>query len=787
MAKTFKAEFATPEQIATICEKMQTVERVRASDRAWIDVLANGGRPYTPDEVEKFQIQINVNWGGLRKIIQTANSQVNNALIYKDKFFTATSVNGPIEKRERYSTVFTSNINDLLKRGKTGRQHMNLLKSRNAAVTLHGVGPIMWRNAYGLIGRFVPLENLLIPTDTLSDFSNLGQFAINMELTQAEFFDQTHGDHVDKRWNVAACRKILDDLAKPLDNTHTATFADQPEKRIEQFKQNRCYYDSDAASTVKLRFFFYKNPEKGEWYRCVILKEGTSNQPEKKDFIYDGRDTPFAENLSHILHVQFGDNNLCAPLKYHSVRGLGAILYSAEECNNRILCETVQHTLLNLKTFLRIQNPSDRDRPKMLDLSQYSVVEDGVSIIPASERHQIDPRLVEYVQSQLRMIMSEGSTSYVQDVNKQSSQPETATKTNALVQTANVQVSAMLQSLYAQEVFYYEEIVRRALDKKCEEPAVVGFRNKCKKDGIPDELMVVSNWQIDPERVLGGGDQFLANQEANALLSQSQRFDPTSQRTILRKWATTTTRNPAMGDLLVPNDPTKATPGTVAAEDVFGTLMEGIPASIREGIDRTTYVESMIGMLGSKVQMITAIDNMGTPQELLGLKTVEDHIGKNIQILAMDQTMKQRVKIYSDALGKIANLIKGFEQRQGAASKSAVKESVSINYKDAPEDIKRQMEMSAGFQPSQLPVTDPKMVKTQQSMAIKDVQFRQKQQHNDLAFQLEQARKNAAALSDLNAEDLKAKQALIHQNLDKALEAYNQINSPVTNDDMENN
>ena len=665
-------------QVCKICDEIQKVENLRALDRALINNLFNGGRPYTTDEAEKFQIQVNVNWQEGNKLLQDANRQINNALIFKERLFTATSRGGKPEKRDDYSQTFTRLIHDPLKFGRTGRRHAFLLRSRNAAAALHGIGPIMWLNTFRWLGRFIPLEDLLIPTDTLIDFSNLSMFAVNLYLTQAEFFDMAHGDKVDKGWDVKIVEKILDDLSDPSQmqgSNQTLTFQEQPEKRVEQFKQNRCFLDSDAVKTVKLRMFFFKHPKKGDWYRCAVLRENTPSVDATKDFIYDGRSEPYCDGIEKILHVQFGDNSLCAPLKWPSVRGLGVMLYSPVECNNRVRCETVQHLLLNLKTLLRVSNPPDRDRPKMLDLSQYSVVEDGVSIIPNTERHQIDPRLVEYVQSQMRQLMSESSASFVQDINDGSSKEMTATETNARVQSVNVQVSAMLQSMYSQEMYYYEEIVRRFLDKNSDDDDVEDFQSKCIAAGIPKALMVASNWKISPERVLGAGDQFIAGQEANSLLGQSQRFDPNSQRIILKKWVTTITRDPAMAELLVPSDQNQATPGTIAAEDVFGTLMNGISASIREGIDRTSYVEALLGLMASKIQQIASIDAMGTPHELIGLKTTGDHIGKNIQILEMDPENKQKVKMYGDALGKLMNEIKAFEQRQQEAAKAAQEQS----------------------------------------------------------------------------------------------------------------
>lgn len=741
--KDITPDFGTPEQVMKICEDIQTAENLRALDRAMIDNLFNGGRPWSEAEKEKFQIQVNVNWNEGAKLLQDANRQLNNALIFKERYFAATCKGGAKEKRDEWGQKFTKNIHEPLKRGNSGKKHMFLLKSRNAAVSLHGVGPIMWMKDFGWLGRFIPLEDLLIPTDTLVDFSNLGHFAVNLYLTQAEFFDMAHGDHVDKRWNVTMVNQILDALAKPTEGqTQIIRAQEQPEKWVELRKQNRGYYDSDAVQTVKLRMFFYKNPKTGGWYRCVVLREAISTIPAASDpstegkFLFDGTDEQFAGNINEILHVQFGDNSLVAPLKYHSVRGLGVMLYSPIECNNRVRCETVQHLLLNLKTLLRVSNPVDRDRPKMLDLSQYSVVEDGISIIPNTERHQIDPRLVEYVQSQMRQLMSEGSASYVQDINDGTSKERTATETNAIVQSVNVQVSAMLQSMYMQEAYYYTELVRRFLKKNSDDEEVEEFQKQCKKDGIPDDLMVAKNWLVEPERVLGAGDQFLANQEASALLNLSPQLGTQAQQLIQRKYVTTLTRDPAMADLLIPMKK-QVTSGVLEAENIFGTLFSGIPLEPREKISREDHIEALLGMLQSKVQQIESTGNVGTIDQIIGLKTVMTYIGQNIEMISRDVTKKESVKEYGDMLGGLANMVKAFEQR---LMEQQQEQSQQLD----PDTMNKLRGQEMMFQ-TKSRITEANAM---QKLEIKQKQFQLKMQQDMEKHQIEMAK----MMADTNAE-----------------------------------
>lgn len=720
--KNITQDFDSASKVMAICEVMQAVEIVRAQDRALIDIMFNGRRPYTDDEVKKHQIRINVNWNEGTKILQDANRQVNNATLYTGKFCNVACNWGPVEKRQEWSQKFTTHFNRLLKRGKCGKKHMNLRKDRNASVCLHGIGPLMWMKADDLLPRFIPLEDMLIPTDTALDLSNLSHFACNLYLTQGEFFDLAHGDNKIKGWNTPLVDAILESLKTPTDN-NTYDLLREPEKWQENFKQNHCYYNSDRVPRVKLRAFFFMSPNDKKWYRRIVMREVPTkieiDSATRDEFVFSS-DIPFAEDIDHILHVQYGDCSLVAPLKYHSVRGLGTMLYSPVECNNRLRCQLVQHTLDNLSPLLRIQNPNDRARQQIVNLFPYGVVEDGVSFVPQAERHQVDPNLVEFAMSQMRQIMSESSASYVQDINDGTSKEMTAFEAQARLQSVNVAVGGMLEGMYVQDVPYFEELIRRLLMRLPTDESIIEFRKACKDDGIPDQAMKVENWTVEMERVLGAGDNMLAQNEATALLSQSQRFDPTSQRKILKTWTSTITRNPDLANDLVPMKKPEATDGTQEAEDVFATLMLGVPVSMREGIDQNGYVESMIGMMAAKVGQFNQMEQFGklpTAGDLFGLQTVAANIQEHVAIIAQNKEQMPNVKQYMDLLGRLENEIKKLTQH--------VAESEQANKPDDGEMLQAQAKAQATMLTTQSKIAASKM-SAEQKMMMKQAQFEQK-------------------------------------------------------------
>ena len=773
-------DYGSPANVLAAVELMQTPERIRASNRALVDSLMNGRRPYTDQEVAEHQIQINVNWGEGSKILQDANRQVNNALLHKGNFVTCTLNSGKVEKRDDRSAVFTRNINSVLKRGKSGKKYLFLLKNRNCSLVLHGIGALMWPNNYDWMPRFVALEDLLIPTGTLQDFTNMTNFAVNLYLTPYELMTMTMGNmDIAKKagWNTEAVKKILSTYGKLNQNNDQYNWWDRPEEMVNVWKQNQVVCNSDSVPKVHLVAFYYRSPEGGtenkeKWYRKICLKEIAAAQGVNKleindEFIFDSGKTVFADDIDRILAIQYGDCNLVPPQTYHSTRGLGETLYAVVECMNRLRCQWMQHVFEDLLMLIRVQNPTDQDRPKVFNLKPYGVIEDGVSIIPQNERHQVDPRIVEMAMSENRQLLSENSASFVQDIDNGTGKEQTLGEAQIRLQTANKMVSGMLDMMYTLETFQLEEIVRRFLMPNPKDPDVVKFRERCKIDGIPDDLMKPEFWTVEADRVMGGGDQALAQQEASMLLVNSQRYDTTSQRAILRKWTTTMTRNPAMGEMLVPQKENTTTAGSMAADQLFGSLMAGTQVGVVEGIEQRDYVGKMMDNMNSVIERIEGTDQVGTQQDVIGLNMVAADIGQHLELMAQNPENKEFVTAVGKELGKQMNLVKAYQQRQSEKSNETQPDPEAIAKAQATEaqaQQKQQMSEAAFIQ----------------KIEQKEKEFQQKMAHDQQMFAMEMQQARTQAMADLREQSEKASSEIESRRVSNASQSQNPKEEPAT-------
>lgn len=808
-SKDITPKFGTPDKVAQLAEETQKFETLRGQDRALIDALFNGEPPITEEEAEKNHDEFGrINWGETGKILDDANRQVNSALIFKPRLVNLKLLRGKAEKRTGWSHKATGFFNDTLMRGRSGRRHTFLLQPRNQSMTLHGVGAIVFPTKFSPKGRFVPLADLLIPTGTNCDLEDLAYFFVNFSLTQGELFEMVGGEDADEGWNMKAVYTVLHWL-QDTTKSHKDPYDPytDPEKWEGYRKENSGFYcgNNDEVPKVKLRMLYFKNPKTGKWFRKAMLRydcyqEGgflnnlenglkraeISGLSSGKVYLFDSKEV-FADHLFEFLHIQYGDSNRVAPLKHHSARGIGVPLYAPGDCMNRLRNQFMQHVFINLLTWFRVKDQADRDRLKHFVMDQYAAMPQELEIVPAAERYQIDVAVVEAAQSQFRQLMNESSASYVRDIESGNKREMTLGEFQGRLQQVSVQVSGMLKFIYAQEVFLYEEILRRYFIKGSTDAAVKKFWKQCKEAGIPAELMVASAWQVDIEKVMGDGDQTLAQMNADKLLTQKGWMDPDKARIVERDWLYVTTGDASKAELLMPESQNKNTDGAMAAQALFGTLMQGTQVVPREGIDQQGYIEQMLTFMGEKVQMISATDNMGTPADVIGLTNVGADIQAHMAILARDPETKPAVKKFTDAMAEVMNLVKAFAQRQQAAMPVQEDREPLIDYRDAPPEIKRQIEMREGYQPATdtKAQMDPKTIKAVHSAQLKDQQFVRDQKRKDMEFQLEQARENLRTVAELKTEDMHARQQLAFDNVSRALEAMKAAEKPATNGDTE--
>lgn len=723
--------FSTAQKVIDTIDASEQVEATRATNRSKINDLFNGRPPLNADEAKKLNIKINVNWGEAAVLAHHARRQYNNAFTKRGSFFRVTLPLAPNEKQQEWSVTITNSINRKLKKS---LPFLELYRNKFASVVSHGLGPQIWYNDYSWLPKFVPLEDLRVPTDTLVSMENLQWFAVRHYYTPGELVKKVFNENSRPGWDKEAVATILNDIHDKNYDTTDYNWMDNPEKMADLYKQNLGFYSSDAVPTIPLWHFFYQEEGDKGWKLCVVPVTGSNRVTDGAKFLYK-TNRIFAKELSQIIHLQVGDLSSKAPFLYHSVRSLGFLLMEPCYWTNLFRCRFMQHGFESMNAWFRLTDPAGRARAQKIEMFDRAVIPEGVSIVPQNERHQIDGNLVESIMAQLKQLQSEAGASYTQEIDTGTQKEQTATETMAKVQQVNAMLSGLLGTAFAYETFAYMEICRRFCLSKSPDKDVQKFHEEMKSAGIPRVYLNAEQWDIEPEIPMGNGNPTMEIAQAKELLQMRPMFGPEAQQEILHEATTAITGDPRKASRWVPiGERTGVSDAQRDAEFAFGALMQGVQVKMKEGLNPIEQIETLLTLAGQVAQRIERTGNMATTQEVAGLVAVAQYAGALIKQLAEDKAQGQRVKQYEDALGQLMNAMKGFAQR-------LQQQRQSQNSNLSPDAVAKVK--------SQLLLANSKAKISEQNAQLKMA-------HKDRQFSAEQRRKNYQVVADQKRQDMVA-------------------------------
>jgi hypothetical protein len=486
--------------------------------------------------------------------------------------------------------------------------------------------------------------------------------------------------NIDPGWDLKSVRKLLNDFKDLNTNKQNYDWSNNPEQMTELYKQNACYYDADSAPMIWFWDFYHLEEEttkltKMGWHRKLILDKDVQSGKTFSDpasFIYASK-RPFAQSMGNFVHFQFGDGNNVPPFKYHSIRALAWLVYDLVWIMNRLNCQFTQHVFEQLMMLFRVNDPADRDRLTKLVLQGIvGLLPEGLNMVTAQERYQVNDGLVQGLLSNLKQRVGETASMYTQNVDSGTQKERTKYEVQALLAQVSSLMSSMLGRAYRQEYFADVEIARRFGIKNSDDFDVKKFRRDCINDGVDEKYLDPERWEVEVEQVLGNGNRMLEMAEATELMERVNVFDPGAQQEIKHDYVLAVTNNARKAARLVPlNAKSKVTDSVDHAQQSFGSLMFGADMEPKEGMSHIEIVETLLRMMGQVVERIKATGGVGKPEDLVGLENVAKYIGKHIMIIAQDPKEKSRVKVYADTLGKIMNDVRAFAQRQQEAAKQA--------------------------------------------------------------------------------------------------------------------
>lgn len=709
---------ASAQKVLTIIQDLKVADELRAPNRALIQKQMNGEPPFTPSQMAENKIDVSFNTKTGTNLLAQANRQWCNAFLKTARYYHVELEDAPVDRALDWATIITDEVNRPLKRS---REYYHQVRQTGAGVMLTGIGSKMWTPFDDdWCPGFVAIEDLLIPTDTEISM-DMSHCARRRPMSYWDLYNKTiaKGKNVDPGWQLSVVKRLLASIKDQTQSEPMWDWQNAPEKAAELFKQDATYWQSDAVPKVWLWDFYSQDDKTGKWHLQIVPDEnwaatyaGNTNEPIA--FVYD-KEKPVADDLSQLLHVQFGDANVKPPFMYHSVRSLAWLLFDLCQIQDMTLCRFIGKVFEDMMLLMRVQDPADKAAVDKIHFGlRYGLLPDGIGFVTRDQRYQFDPQLTQMLLSTLRQHMGESASSYTQDIDSGTEKERTKFEVQALLAQTSALLSSLLNNAYIQAEFEYREISRRLCTGKHRD--AVEFRKRCIKRGVPEKWLDVERWKIQAEQVLGGGSKQLEIATSEKLMGARQFMEPSAQTRVLHNYVLALTDDSGMATALAPIKPTKVTDTVFDAALAWGTLMTGVPMPVKEGDSHREVIETLLRMMAMKVQQIMQTGGVGTPQDVIGLMNAGTYVSQHIALLAQDESEAQRVKQYGDMLGKIGNEVKGFAQRQAEAAAQ----------QNGHQDPETQAKVAAIAMTTQAKV-QAKQLTDAQKLAHKEQAFRQKQ------------------------------------------------------------
>jgi hypothetical protein len=741
-------EFKSAEQVQQLCWEMRCADWPRDVNRTRINELNNGVPPYTPDEEKTNNINVNVNFLESTRLLHDARMQACQGLLKPGVFFEARTDAGPSNLRSTWNTLMTQVVNRPMK---DSTDYYECLRSKIALTVLHGIAPSCWENDYDWCSIPIGVEDLLIPANTYVNFRNLPFLCILRSFTAPELIKLTRGKKRDKAWNET----LVDQCLEWIDRESMALLGSNypeiwsPSKLQERVKGDGGYYMGDQVPTIDTFDFYYWSEEDGVegWRRRIVLDDWSTPASQgvgysfnhnqamsfgRNQWLYNPGSRVFADKRERIFTCNFADLSAVGPFRYHSVRSLGFLLWAICHLQNRLRCSFSESVFEALLMYFRVKSADDVERVIKLQLAQRGVVDESVEFIKAADRYQVNQPLVQLGLSENDKLIQANAASFSQSKNMSSDRVEkTKFQVQAEVAAAQSLISAALMQMYHYQGIEYREIFRRFLNPNSENIDVLQARKKMLRV-IPEKYLVPEAWDIEPSRLMGGGNKTLEMVQAEQLMQFRPLYDPPAQRQILRDVTLAITDDPAKAQSYVPEEPV-VSDSVHDTELAFGPLMEASRVTPRPGLNAVEVAATMLQLMDNRVKMIMQQGGVGSPKDVMGLQNCAQYVVGFIQQLSQTKEGKPVGRALMQALSKVMNEVKAMGQRQQEMMKKAAQNGQGGL---DPKDIAKLQAIKLQAQTKAQNTRESHAQRTQQRQIQFEQQLRQDEQKSKLDMEI---------------------------------------------------
>lgn len=634
----------------------------RSYKRARLNGLIDGQPPYKASKLRENgrADACNTNWGRARAYMESGSGAFYDLFSEAPGYLQIRTSHGTVEQKETWSAIISEEADRALKASPVWDYEMSISLDN---LVLHGVGPLMFEDAYACLPKAFLCGDLKVPEFTKSDTFYWESAMVQATYYPVELYDFIRDPKAASQvgWEVEQTRKVI---ANAIGIRNQAGIMYEWEFYEAELKNNSLSY-YDESKICRLAHVFWKEFD-GRITHAIVERDQASGLEIKFLYLNIGRYATFA-NVIHPMYFDHGNGGY-----HHSVTGLGVKMYGAMEYENRLICNLGDKAFSPKMLF----KPTTADATQKIQLARFG-------------EYGVLPRGTEAVQTPVAGVMTESLEMYslVKDLNQdvlgsyRQLSPTSNTTGNPATKYQKMMEAAMQSGLsktqfnrfYNQLDQLYQEIYRRLtrFNSTCE--AAKDFQKRCQERGVPREALQRTD-SVCATRVVGQGNGFMRKQSIDAVFAVAGALPEDGRSNLIRDKISAEAGQAAVTRYY----PSKPQDNTVSEQEVaaqvqVAQMKTGMPTKISASQNPVIYAMTFTQ---AAMQALQSVPQGGDPHDVLRfVQFAGPAIMAHLQRFEKDPTRQQihealtaQLKQIGQASDKLKqDLMKQAKEAQGRA------------------------------------------------------------------------------------------------------------------------
>jgi hypothetical protein len=655
--------FKDANEVRELCEQMRTADRLRGQNRAKVQGLIDGNRPYPQGAlVNAGQAwRANVNYREAEGLVQAQRTPYYDLVMEVSPCIDVTIDYGPNYKRQEWAKIIAEEFHRML-----FAWHVQLRQSEEL---VHGWGTHLTMDAWDWRVSTKCMRDVLFPDETTSDLEDLEFFCVRDTVKAHNLYGSVRNPKIAAAmgWNPDAVEEAI--IQASLEKSNRQGRREDDAEYVQQrLKNGDIGFGYNGAASLTLNHMFVREYGTKRSPGGVTHYITVENQASSK-FLYKKRNR--FKDFDQILH--FFPYDIGSDGTVHSIRGLGVRIFPFCELFNRLKNHMVDNVLINSGILLAQQgNGVDMQRLQLTRLGPMNILPAGLT--PAQWKPMDLSAGPIPLTRELQGTMQENTKSYRQNMSDNSVE---RTATEAAINNADqAKLAKSAHNMeYRQLGKLYGEQLRRASDPNLTTAhgggkEAIAFQERCFKRGVP-KAALAHVIEVRANHAMGAGSASQRIMVAETLLTKVLPLvGPQQKNNILNDYVAAYAGQNApyryvgeMGSDALPTDDDSV---AVLENDA---LARGGEALVSPNQNHARHAGRH---LQKAFSFVPALQQRQVPPEavLMAWENIGPHVANHFGFIAQDPTQKkeaQAIKLKLDELSKMTDKLRQNLEEQAQA------------------------------------------------------------------------------------------------------------------------